>query len=217
MIDERELENMIERVPAAPDRLFVIRSYSIQPGSESTFESLWRSFANTQGAHKGCIFQRLHRDLDKTGHYVTYDLWQSQSDLVEAIRNTAEMPEYPTAGSVRQTFVRLISEVTGLRRDTIHTKAGQVATVRHFYVRVLQEPIFERLWTQSAQNESGHIFKRLHRDLNYAQHYMSYSLWPSAEASNHVSSDHAHWQAEHEPYPLVSPVIKEMLEVVGQV
>src|SRR5689334_2345143 len=104
MIDERELENMVERVPAAPDRLFMIRSYLIQPGSESTFESLWRSFATAQGVHKGCIFQRLHRDLEKVGHYVTYDLWESQSALVEAIRNTTETPQYPTAGSIRQTF-----------------------------------------------------------------------------------------------------------------
>ncbi len=217
MIDERDRENMIERVPAAPDRLFVIRSYAVQPGSESTFESRWRAFAAGQVGQRGCLFQRLHRDVEKTGHYVTYDLWQSQSALIEAIRNTAETPNYPIAGSVRQTFVRLISEVAGQRRDTTRAKAGQAASVRHFYTKVMQEPIFERLWTQSAQNESGHLFKCLHRDLNYPQHYVSYSLWPSVEASDQASSQHPHWQAEHEPYPLVSPVIKEMLVVVGQV
>jgi quinol monooxygenase YgiN len=220
MIDEREFENLIERVPAAPDRLFVIRTYPGRPGSEPEFEALWGGVAVEQAAKDGCIFQRLHRDAEKPAQFVSYDLWKSRQALINAIRSTANSTTFPVAGRVHETYARLSIHVRGHLRDANQAHAGQVASVRHFYLKVNSEPDFERLWTQSAQSEAvqdGCLYKRLHRDLNLPTHYVSYSLWTSQAASDYAASQHAHWQDEHEPYPLASPVIREMLEVRAQV
>ncbi len=220
MIDERELENMIERVPAVPDRLFVMRTYSVQPGSEPEFEALWGGFATERAVLDGCVFQRLHRNAEKPSQFVNYDLWRSREALIGAIRSTANFPAFPLAGRVHETYVRLSNHVRGQLRDANRATPGQVASVRHFYLKVGSEPQFERLWTQSAQAESvqdGCLYKRLHRDLNLPTHYVSYSLWTSQAASDYAASQHTPWQGEHEPYPLASPVIREMLEVRAQV
>ncbi len=220
MIDERELENMIERVPAAPDRLYVIRSYPARPGAEAEFEVLWGGFAARQAQQDGCIFTRLHRDVEKPSSFVSYELWKSRLALTRAIRAMADVPAYPVGGRVHETYMRLCSHIAGRLRDADHAAVRQVASVRHFYLKVGSEPQFERLWAQSAQRESGQegcLYKRLHRDLNLPTHYVSYSLWESQAASDHATSQHVHWQADHEPYPLASPVIREMLEVRAQV
>ncbi len=220
MIDERDLENLIERVPAAPDRLFVIRTFSVQAGGEPQFEALWGGFAAEQAGKNGCVFQRLHRIVEKPSQFVSYDLWKSRQALIGAMRATTHIPAYPLSGRVHETYARLSTDVRGHLRDVNHAAPGQVASVRHFYLKVGSEPHFEQLWTQSAQAESvqeGCLYKRLHRDLNLPTHYVSYSLWTSQAASEHAASQHSHWQGEHDPYPLASPVIREMLEVRAQV
>ena len=85
MLDERELENRIERIPAAPHRLIEMCEYAVKPGSEATFEVQWREFAVQRTRHDGCIFLRLHRDVEKTSNFVTYDLWESRLALIGAI------------------------------------------------------------------------------------------------------------------------------------
>jgi quinol monooxygenase YgiN len=220
MLDERELENLIERVPAAPDRIVALRSYAVQPGSESTFEAMWREYATEQLKQDECLFQRLHSDLEHPSHLVVYEVWPSRLALIGAIRNTPELPAYPLAGSVHQTFVRLTKHVPGQLRDANHAQPGQVVSVRRFYLKVNSESTFERLWIQSAQAESRRddcLYKRLHRDLNLPTHYVSYSLWAHYEAVDEAAHNHAHWQAAHEPYPLASPVVRQTLEVCANV
>lgn len=216
MVDERELENRVERVPAAPDRIFVLRSYTVQPGNESVFEVTWREFAVEQAKQDGCLLQRLHRDLEAPSHFVAYEVWHSRLALIGAIRHTQGLPAYPLAGPVHQTFVRLAAHIPGQLRDAHHAQPGQVVSVRRFYLKVNSEPAFERLWIQSAQAEAGRddcLYKRLHRDLNLPAHYVSYSLWAHPQAVDEAAHNHAHWQATHEPYPLASPVIRQTLEV----
>jgi quinol monooxygenase YgiN len=216
MVDERGLENMIERVPAAPDRIIALRSYTVQPGSESAFEAMWREFVAEQSKDAGFLLQRLHRDLEHPSHFVAYEVWPSRLALIGALRNTTEFPAYPLAGSVHQTFVRLTKHVPGQLRDANYAQAGQVVSIRRFYLKVNSQPIFERLWVQSAQAEvhrEGCLYKRLHRDLNLPTHYVSYSLWAHPDAVDEAAHNHAHWQAAHEPYPLSSPVVRQTLEV----
>jgi quinol monooxygenase YgiN len=206
MLDERELHNRIERVPAAPDRLLAIRTFT---GSD--FASRWEEYAAAQVKQDGCLFLRLHRDLEKTGQYVTWDLWKSRYRLIEAIRAMpfSDDPEH-------ETFVRVITHVPGTLSKPQQAKAGQVASVRHFYLKVGTEPQFEQLWAQSARAEARQaLYKRLHRDLNLATHYVSYSLWTDQAALEAAASGHAHWQEEHEPYPLASAVVRQVLEVLS--
>jgi len=216
MVDERELENMVERVPAAPDQIIVLRSYTVQTGNEPVFEVMWREFADGQSKHDGCLLQRLHRDLESSSHFVAYEVWRSRLALIGAIRHTQEFPAYPLAGSVHQTFVRLAAHISGHLRDAHQAQSGQVASVRRFYLKVNSEPTFEHLWTQSAQAEARRddcLYKRLHRDLNLPTHYVSYSLWMHPQAVDEAAHNHTHWQSTHEPYPLASPVIRQTLEV----
>lgn len=220
MADERELQNRIERVPAAPDQLFVLRAYNVQPGSEMSFEALWRDFAARVIQQPGCLFLRLHRDVEKPTRFLVYEWWRSRLALIGAMHRSGDLPAYPLAGHVHEDFVRHSKGVAGSARDLRSALPGQVVTVRHFYLKVDTEPIFERLWAQSAQAEArraGVLYKRLHRDLNLPTHYVSYSLWTDRAAPDEAAHDHAHWQAEHEPYPLASPVVRETLEVRAQI
>src|SRR5260370_5715429 len=98
MLDQRQLANRIERIPDAPDRLIEMCEYAVKPGSEATFEAQWREFAWQRARHDGCIFLRLHRDLEKTSHFITYDLWESRLALIGAIRSLPDEPGYPLAG-----------------------------------------------------------------------------------------------------------------------
>jgi quinol monooxygenase YgiN len=220
MADERELQNRVERVPAAPNQLFVLRTYNVQPGSEEGFGSLWRDFAAKMIQQPGCLFLRLHCDLERPARFLTYELWQSRLALIGAIRRSGDQPAYPLVGHVHEDFVRHSKGVAGSERDLHSALPGQIVTVRRFYLKVNTEPIFERLWAQSAQAEArrtGSLYKHLHRDLNLPTHYVSYSLWADRAAPEEAAHDHAHWQAEHEPYPLASPVVRETLEVRAQI
>ena len=162
------------------------------------------------------MFLRLHRDAENTARFVTYDLWKSRLALTAAIRRLADESAFPLNGVTHQTFVRLIDHVRGQSRNSEAAEPGQVATVRHFYLKVHSEPEFESLWRTSARNEAmqpGCLYKRLHRDLNLPTHYISYSLWANRDAPNEAANQHAHYQAEHAPYPLASPVIRSTLVV----
>ena len=219
MLDERELENRIERIPAAPGQIVVLQSFSIQPESESAFEALWHDFGVILAAQPGCRLLRLHRDLEVPARFMSFEIWDSRRALVGAIRGV-EAPDYPTAGHAREVYVQQSKYVAGSVRDFASAAPGQVVTVRHFYLKVGTVQVFERLWTQSAQSEAnrpGSMYKRLHRDLNLPTHYVSYSLWENRSAPEEAAHDHAHWQADHEPYPLASPVIREALEIQAQV
>jgi heme-degrading monooxygenase HmoA len=216
MLDEREIENRIERVPAAPDRLLVLSEYAITAGNQDAFEAQWRESALSQSQQAGYIFLRLHRDAENPARFVTYDLWKSRSALITAIRSLADETTNPLSRTTHQTFVRLIDHVRSQSRKGETAESGQVATVRHFYLKVHSEPEFERLWRTSARNEAvqpGCLYKRLHRDLNLPTHYVSYSLWANREAPDEAANQHAHYQAEHSPYPLASPVTRSTLEV----
>ncbi len=212
MIYERELENLIERIPAAPDRLFVMRYYTAN--EPAAFETHWREAAALQLAQDGAIFQRLHRDLEQPGRYVSYDLWESPSALGQAIRNTIDAITLPDPA--QQIFVRLIDPVPGQLRDFKGVRSGQAITVRHFSLKVGTEQEFEQLWSESARAEarqSDCLTKILHRDLHLPTHYVSYSVWTSPAAANHAASQHSHWQHDHKPYPLAGPVERELFEV----
>ena len=121
-------------------------------------------------------------------------------------------------GRVHQTFTEPVRFIRGASGDVYHAAPGQVVTMRHFYLKVGQEPLFERLWNQSALAESTApdcLYKRLDRDLNLPTYYVSYSLWNDPAAPVAAANQHSHWQADHEPYPLASAVIREMLAVVA--
>lgn len=218
MTDERELINRIDRVPAAPDHIAEMRDYNVEAGSEGDFEKLWHAFAAEQSQQPGCVFLRLHRDLEKPSHYVTYNLWKSRQALIDAIRALPEEPTYPLTGEVHLTYMRTAIHVRGSQTNANIAMPGQVASLRGFYLKVRSEPRFEQLWGTSARSEShqkGCLYKRLHRDLNLPTHYVSYSLWTNATAPEEAASKHAHWQGQHEPYPLASPVVRMILEVRG--
>lgn len=218
MVDERELTDRIERVPAAPDHIAEMQDYTVQPGSEDNFEALWHDFAAELSHQHGCILLRLHCDTEKPSHYVTYTLWESHWALVDSIRSMPEAPVYPISGEPHLTYVRTVIHVRGSQLNPNHAASGQVASLRGFYLKVRSEPRFERLWRTSARAEAhqrGCLYKRLHRDLNLPTHYISYSLWADSDAPEQAASKHAHWQGQHEPYPLASPVVRMMLEVRG--
>ena len=75
MADERDLLNRIQRIPAAPDRLVVLRESN---ASDPAFERRWHDYAALQMTQQGCRFVRLHRDIDQPLRYMTFDLWQSR-------------------------------------------------------------------------------------------------------------------------------------------
>src|SRR5258705_9981388 len=116
-VDVREIENRVERVPAAPNRLHVMNVYSVRAGAEAEFEGLWREQSVSQLAARGCEFVRLHRDIEKPLQYVTYDLWKDRAALISAIRAMGEMPAYPIVGRARLTFVQLVDHVDGALRE----------------------------------------------------------------------------------------------------
>src|SRR5260370_34255302 len=91
MLDQRQLANRIERIPDAPDRMIEMCEYAVKPGSEATFEAQWREFARQRARHDGCIFLRLHRDLEKTSHFITYDLWAPRLALTRAILSIPDL------------------------------------------------------------------------------------------------------------------------------
>jgi heme-degrading monooxygenase HmoA len=216
--DERELINRIERVPAAPDRIVEMQDYTLQPGSEDVFEALWRDFAAELSHQPGCILLRLHRDIEKPSHYVSYGLWESRRTLVDSIRSMPEAPAYPISGEPHLTYVRAVIHVWGSQLNSNHAAPGQIASLRGFYLKVQSEPHFEQLWRTSARAEAhqqGCLYKRLHRDLNLPTHYVSYSLWADSDAPEQAASKHADWQGQYEPYPLASSVVRMMLEVRG--
>jgi quinol monooxygenase YgiN len=212
MIDERELENRIERIPAAPDRLFVVRHFAVS--DQAAFESQWRDYAALQAAQDGCIFQRLHHDLEKSGHYMTYDLWWSRLALIGALRNTTAHREFIEPAS--QSFIGLVNTIPGQLRNGQGVQTGRAITVRHFRLKVGAEQEFERLWSESARSEARQtacLAKLLHHHLNLPTYYISYSVWTNAAASEHAASQHTHWQTDHKPYPLATPVVRELYEV----
>ena len=218
MLDERELIDRIERIPAAPDHIAEMRDYTVQSGNEDSFETLWHAFAAEQSQQPRCIFLRLHRNTEQPLHYVTYNLWRSRRALVDTIRAMPEEPAYAITGEAHLTYVRMALHVRGSQANANIATSGQVASLRGFYLKVRSEPRFERLWGTSARSESrqqGCLYKRLHRDLNLPTHYVSYSLWADAAAPEEAASKHTHWQGQHEPYPLASPVVRTILEVRG--
>jgi quinol monooxygenase YgiN len=218
MQEQRELINRIERIPAAPDYIAEMQDYTVQSGNEDDFEKLWHGFAATQSQQPGCIFLRLHRDMERPSHYVAYSLWKSRRALVDAIRELPEEPVYPITGEPHLTFVRTVMHIRGSQTNANTAAPGQVASLRGFYLKVRSEPRFEQLWRTSARSEAhqhGCLYKRLHLDLNLPTHYVSYSLWADATAPEEAASKHAHWQGQHEPYPLASPVVRMILEVRG--
>src|SRR5262249_14417349 len=111
MLDERELENRIERIPAAPNHLIEICDYAVKPGSEATFEVQWRQFAAQRARHSGCTFLQLLQEVEKTSHFITYDAWESRLALVGVIRALPEEPAYPLAGEVHRTYIRLVTHI----------------------------------------------------------------------------------------------------------
>jgi len=218
MLDKRELLNRIERIPAAPDRIVEVQDFSVQPDSADKFETLWHEIVSRQALQPGCSFLRLHRDTETPSHYVAYNLWDSRRALVAGIRPMPEEPAYPISGETHLTYARTAVHVRGLQGDPNHAKPGQIASLRGFYLKVRSEQRFEQLWTTSARAESHQpdcLYKRLHRDLNLPTHYISYSLWADNDAPEHAANQHAHWQGQHEPYPLASPVVRMILEVRG--
>jgi quinol monooxygenase YgiN len=159
---------------------------------------------------------RLHRDTENPTHYVSYALWKSRRTLIDAIRALPDEPAYPIIGEPHLNYVRTAIHVRGSQADTTLAALGQVASLRGFYLKVRSEPRFEQLWSTSARSEAhqrGCLYKRLHRDLNLPTHYVSYSLWANSAAPDEAASKHAHWQGQHEPYPLASPVVRMILEV----
>ncbi|MEP7287946.1 MAG: antibiotic biosynthesis monooxygenase [Chloroflexota bacterium] len=213
MADKRELLNRIERIPAAPGQLFVLREYN---SSDAAFEPRWYAFAALQIAQRGCRFVRLHRDLEQPSQLVTFDLWQSRRALVTALQTLPDKPI--VSGVAHQTFLRLAQHVSGSRQNDNVAKVGQVVSLRHFWLKVGSERQFERLWTESAKHESqqaGCLHKRLYRDLNLPTHYVSYSLWANRAAPDEAASQHAHYQSQHTPYPLTSPVRRATLDVIA--
>jgi quinol monooxygenase YgiN len=215
--DVREIENRVERIPATPDRLYVLNIYAIRSGAESEFESSWRNFAAHRLSQSGCEAIKLHHDLEKPSQYMCYDLWQDRKSLVAAIRTLGTETTYPTSSPTRQTFVQLVDHV-GSTNQAIATTIGQVATLRIFSLKVKSEPQFERLWAASARHEikqNGCLYKKLHRDLNLPTRYVSYSLWANSSASDEAASQHDHYQRNNTPYPLATPVIRSKLKVIA--
>jgi len=216
MLDAREIENRIERIPAAPRRLLVLSEYSLAPGNQETFEAEWRESATLRLRQNGCIFLRIHQDIDNTARFASYDFWESRSALISAVRNLADEIAYPLPGVAHQTYVYLVDHVRGQSRKGDFAAPGQFATLRHFYLKVRSESEFETLWRTSARAEAvqrGCLYKRLHRDLNLPTHYISYSLWADREAPDEAAHQHAHYQSEHPPYPLAAPVVRSTLEI----
>src|SRR5258708_16752044 len=116
MLDEREIENRIERVPSAQDRLLMLSEYAVTAGNQAAFEAQWRELALPQSQKPGCIFLRLHRDAEILARFVTYDLWKSRSALIAAIHKIADDSTNPLPSVTHQTFVRLIHHVRGQSR-----------------------------------------------------------------------------------------------------
>jgi quinol monooxygenase YgiN len=218
MLDERELENRIERIPAAPERLIEMCEYAVKPGSEATFEGQWREFAAQRARRDGCIFLRLHRAVEKTSHFITYDLWESRLALMGAIRSLPDEPGYLLAGEAHRTYIRLVTHVGRLTGKGAMAQPGQVASLRRFSVKIGSQREFETLWNQSARDEARQekcLYKRLHGDLNLPTFYVSYSLWADRAAPDEAASHHAHYQSSHKPYPLANPVLRSTLDVVA--
>src|SRR5436190_18928124 len=154
MLNEHELLNRIERIPAAPDRIAEVQDFSVQPDNADKFESLWHEIASQQVLQPGCLFLRLHRDTEKPSHYVGYNLWDSRRVLVNAIRAMPDEPAYPVSGEAHLTYVRTAIHVRGSQANPNDAKPGQIASLRGFYLKVRSEPRFERLWATSARAES---------------------------------------------------------------
>src|SRR5262249_27081419 len=106
MIDEIEMTQRIGRNPGAASRIGQTHDYTVQTGSEDSFEKQWHEFAAIQSQRSGCVFLRLQRDTEKPSHYVTYNLWKARCSLVDAIRATPEEPTYPITGEPHLTYMR---------------------------------------------------------------------------------------------------------------
>src|SRR5258708_26056519 len=107
MPDEREIENRVERVPATPDRLLVLSDDSVTVGNPDAFEALWREWAMSRSQQSGCLFVRLHRDVDNPARFMTYDLSTSRPALIPPHRNPPDAPAYPLSGPPSHTFLPL--------------------------------------------------------------------------------------------------------------
>lgn len=212
MLDERELQDRIHRIAAAPDHLTVIHTYS----ADSAFESRWREAAAALVSQMGYEFARLHRDSENEPQIVSLEQWKSRLALIDSLSSVGD----PLPHAKHEQFVRLISNIRGAQRRTTTAKPGQAASLRHFYLKVGSEPRFEQLWIESAREEARRpdcLYKRLYRDLNLPTHYVSYTLWTTLDALEHAAANHPHWQAAHEPYPLASNITRLNMEVIAQI
>ncbi len=219
----RDLESRIERVPAVPGALHVLREYKLQAAPKSDFEQQWTTFARKVASQSGCTFVRLHcnlhHDLSEPSHYLSDEAWQSRSALIRAQSNFQNAPgdsDFPNMGRTSLTYVQLVRHISGRQADVRSIQPGQVVSYRVFSVKVGFGGQFERLWTQSAKAEvhqEGCLFKRLYRDLNLPTRYVSYSLWATAAAPEEAAAKHTHWQSQHPPYPLASAVMRAYLEI----
>lgn len=213
----RNLANRIARIPAAPGALHVIREYRLQANA-ADFEAQWKALARQISQKPGCAFVRLHRDSEETGHYLSDEAWRARQYLVTAlsITDSSAGADLSLPGQSSLTFVQLKRHIPGAQSNSVWAAPGQVASVRIFSIKVGAEGQFERLWTQSARAEAhqtGCLFKRLYADLNLPTRYVSYSLWADTAAPEQAASNHTHWQKQHPPYPLGSPVNRAYYEV----
>ncbi|HLY27485.1 MAG TPA: antibiotic biosynthesis monooxygenase family protein, partial [Aggregatilineales bacterium] len=203
-----------------------LREYRLQANVVADFEPQWGSVARQIAGRAGCAFVRLHRDNVNAGHYLGDEAWRTRQNLIAALSTTDDPAGSPGSGDLSLPgqssliFVQLKRHIPGAQSDIVQAASGQVASVRVFSIKVGAEGQFERLWTQSAQAEAhqiGCLFKRLYADLNLPTRYVSYSLWADATAPEEAASKHTHWQKQHPPYPLGSPVIRAYYEVRANV
>ena len=208
-------DDQIEQIPAASGHLYVLQEYRLQPDSETAFETQWRHLAEAKMRQSGCLFVRWHKDMETARRSVTFDLWQGRVSLIAARR---DLPADPPSESVQNTFLRLARHVPGSWRNGRAAQVGHIVSLRHFFLKVGTEDAFEHLWTASARHEARQttcLYKRLYRDLNLPTHYVSYSLWPDRDALLAAAQEHSHYQRQHTPYPLSSPVLRTTLEVAA--
>jgi quinol monooxygenase YgiN len=220
MLDERAIQNRVEQVAAAPGQLLVMRFYT---ASGADFEQQWKTLAAIESQLDGCLWLRLHRNVDDPSgsdrEYVTLDLWESRAALVNAIRVMAAQSAYPLAKETRQTFMRLKQDIRGISQSG-SASTGNVASIRFFDLKVGTEGEFESLWNESAKHEARTakvLYKQLHRNLHQPTQYISYSLWPDRNAPDEAASQHTHYQQGRKPYPLSDPVKRLTLDVVDAI
>jgi quinol monooxygenase YgiN len=215
MTDDHQQSNQIEQVPAVSGHLYVLQEYGLQPHIETAFETQGRNLADIKIRQPGCLFVRSHKDVEITAQRVSFELWQGRVFLIKALLS---LPADAVSESVPQIFLRLAQHMPGSSHNGKAAQVGQIVSLRHFFLKVDTERLFEQLWTASAHHEARQtscLYKRLYRDLEQPTHYVSYSLWPDRAAPLAAAQEHSHYQSQHTPYPLTSPVLRSTLEVTA--